>query len=756
MTFFGRKNRKRRFAAPRAKTASVRPAPPITPPGKGSVRLLMTVVFGVAMALVLNYQPTRPLRVGDVADRTYRARVNFEVPDYEGTRPERERVKAHCPRVFTEARDGLVNVPKDLEDFLNRIRRARDLESVAPIAREEWGISVEGMTKLREELDKDWLASIEEPVKKAADKAAGVGIMDGRIRRTELDAGRYEFAVPAEGEGLDRVVLRSLADVLEHPGGLMTFFKDELREVLEEKSPEFREMFVELLARRATPTLELNLEASETRQRQAVESVEVRYRPIFKGAVILKEGDRITGGAIEEIRAEAKAFEGQGDLFRDREGEAERIHQAILRAGGATGLFLIAWLILVLYVVRFTPHVLSSNTRVFGVYLVALLSMATLRVLQEFGINVLWSPIALAAMVLCVACGHTLALGAAAVLAILAGVCTGMGLALTLPLLAGGTAAVLRLQRLRSRTDLIEAGMLAAVVQIAMTWVVVLAGLEGAARFGTQPYRASIAAVGSGLLAGFVMTGLLPYVERLFDVATDLRLLEWTDQNQPLLRRLAIEAPGSYHHSTLVSNLAEAAAEAIGANALLARTGGYLHDVGKLVRPEYYIENTAGRGTPHDRLTSMMSTLILTAHPKDGAELAREYGVPSPIRRIILEHHGSSLVQYFYDKARKEAESENDPVDPDTYRYRAPKPRSPESAIVMLADSCESAARSLEEASPSSVEKLVHKIVFARLEDGQLDDCRMSITALRLVEKSLARSLVAGSHPRIRYPAPPR
>ena len=631
----------------------------------------------------------------------------------------------------------------------------RDPESFSPAIREEWGVSPDTLTALREELDKKWVASIGEPVRNALKKAADKGIMDERTRRTELDAGRYEFAVAADGNESDRTDLRSVADVLEHPGGLMTFLKEELRDALKDKSPEFQEVLVELLARRATPTLQLDVEASEERQRRAAESVEVRYRPIFKGAVILKEGDRITRAAIDEIEAEENAFKAQGDLFRDRAGEAERIRQAILRIAGVTALFLIAWLILVPYVVRFTPHVLSSNTRIFGIYLVALLSIATLRILQQFGIDVLWSPIALAAMILCVACGHALALAVAAVLALLAGICTEMGLALALPLLAGATVAALRLQRLRSRTDLIEAGMLAAVVQLATMWLVYLAGLEGTAHYGAMPYRASLAAAGSGVLAGFVMTGLLPYVERLFDVATDLRLLEWTDQNQPLLRRLAIEAPGSYHHSTLVSNLAEAAAEAIGANTLLARTGGYLHDVGKLVRPEYYIENTAGRGTPHDRLASMMSTLILTAHPKDGAELAKEYGVPSPIRRIILEHHGSSLVQFFYDKACKEAEAENDPVDPDTYRYRAPKPRSPESAIVMLADSCESATRSLDDPSPSSVEKLVHRIVFARLEDGQLDDCRMSITALRLVEKSLARGLVASSHPRIRYPAPP-
>jgi putative nucleotidyltransferase with HDIG domain len=330
-------------------------------------------------------------------------------------------------------------------------------------------------------------------------------------------------------------------------------------------------------------------------------------------------------------------------------------------------------------------------------------------------------------------------------------------MSLIVPLMLGGSVALFAVLRLKRRTRLFEEGVLAGLMQLAGVWVMwCIHPPQGQALWSDPrlPIKESLAALGSGVLAGAVMTAALPYVEKFFDVATDLRLREWTDQNQPLLRKLAMEAPGTYHHSTLVSNMAEAAAAQIGANALLARVGGYLHDVGKISRPEYFGENTGGQMNPHDKLSPMLSALILTAHTKDGVELAAQYGVPSPIRHIIAEHHGTSVVEFFYKKAVEEAERSGGAPAEEMFRYRGLKPRSPEAAIVMLADAAESAARSMDSMSPSGIERLVHDIVEQRLKDGQLDECRMNITDIRRVEKSLVRSLTAIAHPRIRYPAP--
>ena len=740
------------MSADRFKPAPPRLTPSITPRGKRAARYLMTALFLLGGIVVLNFPTSKPtLRVGDVAKEPFRARLTFQVPDVEATRRAAEKAKERCPRVFAESAGHLERLPGDLQRFLFDMLRARDMDALGPPARTNWGFTREKIEWFRKQLDEKWILSSVSPVRQSLRKAAAAGIMDGTRRQLEINSERYEFVIASEGDAQEAKV-RSIARIIEHPDGLKKFFEDELRLILLNKAPRFREYFVELLTHKATPTLKWDKTATDRALRATADGVEPRYRTIAQDSIILDAGQVATRGAIEEIQAEARAFAKQGSMARDREGEADRLQRRIRRGVGITALFLAGFALLALYAVYFAPSVLVSNTRVFGVYAVTLVVLACVRLFQEFGVALHWTPVVLAVMILTVACGQTLALGVAMLLAVMAGIASGEGPALVLPLLAGGFAAVLRLSRLRRRTDLIEAGVVAAVAQLAVVWAVYLAGLNAAGPAALLPLRDSFAGAGAGVLAGFVMTGILPYVERFFDVATDLRLFEWTDQNQPLLRKLALEAPGTYHHSSVVSNMAEAAAETIGANGLLARAGGYLHDVGKINRPEYYIENRGGMPSLHDKLSPMMSTLILTAHTKDGAELAAQYGVPSPLRHIIVEHHGTSVAEYFYNKAVENAEEPGAAPDISIFRYRGPKPRCPESAIVMLADSTESASRSFADPSPGSVEKLVHKIVGTRLEDGQLDDSRMTITDIRRVEKSLVRSLMAISHPRIRYP----
>jgi putative nucleotidyltransferase with HDIG domain len=254
-------------------------------------------------------------------------------------------------------------------------------------------------------------------------------------------------------------------------------------------------------------------------------------------------------------------------------------------------------------------------------------------------------------------------------------------------------------------------------------------------------------------LAGFLLSGALPYIERLFLVVTDLSLLEWSDRNQPLLRRLALEAPGSFHHSMVVGNLAEAAADAIGGNALLARAGAYMHDVGKLAKPMYFVENIQGQPNPHNSLSPMLSTLIITAHTRDGADIADEYRLPRQIRDIVEQHHGTTCVEYFYNEAVREAER-GEEVDRDMFRYRGPKPLSAEAGIVLLADSVESATRSLDDPTPARIQNVVSEIVRRRLMDGQLEESGLTLTDVHRVEQSLVRGLLAHLHHRVKYPDP--
>ena len=257
-----------------------------------------------------------------------------------------------------------------------------------------------------------------------------------------------------------------------------------------------------------------------------------------------------------------------------------------------------------------------------------------------------------------------------------------------------------------------------------------------------------------GSLAGFLLTGLLPVVERCFGVITDISLLELADGSHPLLKELIRRAPGTYTHSITVATLAEAAAEAIGANPLLVRVGSHFHDAGKMLKPHYFIENQSGDNR-HDQLEPALSTLVIIGHVKDGIALARQYRLPRPITDFIAQHHGTTLVEYFYREAMRLQENNGldaSELEPN-FRYPGPKPQSRENGILMLADAVESTSRSLSNPTPGSLQKLVHDLLMRRLLDvGQFEESGLNADGAALIEESLSKSLIALFHARIKYP----
>jgi cyclic-di-AMP phosphodiesterase PgpH len=250
--------------------------------------------------------------------------------------------------------------------------------------------------------------------------------------------------------------------------------------------------------------------------------------------------------------------------------------------------------------------------------------------------------------------------------------------------------------------------------------------------------------------------GILPNFERLFGVATSMTLLEWCDASRPLLRRLAQEAPGTYSHSLVLSQMAEEASESVGARGLLARVGALYHDIGKIQKADYFVENQEARMNRHDRLSPTMSLLIIVGHVKDGVEMAKAYGLPRILHQFISEHHGTTVVRYFHHAANEAARSNRGRHDREVseseFRYPGPKPRSKETAILMLCDGAEGAVRSLSEPTPGRIETMVHQVVMERLNDGQFDECDITLRELNIVEQSLIKSLVAIHHGRIKYP----
>ena len=278
--------------------------------------------------------------------------------------------------------------------------------------------------------------------------------------------------------------------------------------------------------------------------------------------------------------------------------------------------------------------------------------------------------------------------------------------------------------------------------------------------------KQSVAAIGSGILTALVVGGALPVLENLFRVTTNISWLELADLNHPLLRRMTIEAPGTYHHSLVVAQLAEAAAEAINANPTMARVCAYFHDIGKLVKPEYFTENMRYGRNPHDELAPTMSSLIILAHVKEGVDLALKNRLNQQIVDAIQQHHGSSLVFYFYKRALQQQEDarqggkimnmrEEDIPDvcEESFRYPGPKPQTKECAILSLADGIESASRSIEKITPQKIDQLIDDIVEQRLLDGQLSDCDLTLRELGVVVESFKNTLHSMMHSRVAYPS---
>src|SRR5436190_14604577 len=448
--------------------------------------------------------------------------------------------------------------------------------------------------------------------------------------------------------------------------------------------------------------------------------------------------------------------------------------------------FVIALLVLATAITQLwinPPNPFSQSSRillVFGVILVQLAVTKLLLVICNSGgysflkpeMGGLITPYAFAPLVLSVLLGRHHGLYAAFFVSLWSSILFGPIDAplLVTSLISGFTAVSLTLQ-VRRRSKLIRAGI---GVGLAIWLLSLTFGLIGpinwlfptANDWGMIGLQSALA-VGNGILTATLVGGALPILEQLFQITTDISWLEASDLNHPLLRRMTIEAPGTYHHSLVVANLAEAAAEAIGANATLCRVCSYFHDVGKLVKPEYFTENMSFERNPHEDLAPTMSALIIIAHVKEGVDLALKYKLNQRIIDIIQEHHGTSLVYYFYMRAQQILEDARaggkitkirpddvPEVSEERFRYSGPKPQTKESAIVSLADAVESASRSLEKPTPAKIEQLVNELIEERISDRQLDDCDLTLGELKIIAERFRFTLMTMLHSRIAYPKP--
>ncbi len=445
------------------------------------------------------------------------------------------------------------------------------------------------------------------------------------------------------------------------------------------------------------------------------------------------------------LRAEHRAF------VKD---EAAQPLQYWSRIAGRAAILLLIVTMLGAYVTRYHRDLLADRRTMVGFLAVIAAMLATNKILVDvlhMNPYVALLPAMMTGAILTLARNQRFALAVGAAVAMVIVLQMRGHIELFLVLMVGIATIVFQLGEIRTRTKLIRTSCLAAGISLLAVFVTGLAYAKPLNFAITD----AIWAAGCGLMTGFVVQGTLPLIESVFHVATSLTLLEWCDASKPLFKRLAMEAPGTYNHSLQLGSLCETAADAIGARGLLARVGAYYHDIGKINKPDYFIENQAGSLSKHAKLSPAMSLLVIVGHVKDGLELAREYGLPKVLHEFIVSHHGTTLVQYFYHAATEQRKEAADRAPDETeFRYPGPKPTSKEPAILMLADAAESSIRAMSEPTAGRIESQIHIMVSRRLMDGQLDECGLTLKEVHQIELSLVKSLSSMYHSRISYPAP--
>jgi putative nucleotidyltransferase with HDIG domain len=415
------------------------------------------------------------------------------------------------------------------------------------------------------------------------------------------------------------------------------------------------------------------------------------------------------------------------------------------------GMHLLLCVLIALYISRFQPALGQNLPRLAGMCGQAVLTVALALLLSRAPWHAGAVPLTLTIMIFTAAFNPPFALLMAFTLSLVTNVATDGGADDLLVNVAGLATVALLLRNVFTRSRVVRVSAVAGLAAVAMTVADGLLTEQTARLIALDGCRA----LSWAILAGFILMGSLPLVERFYGVVTDVTLLELADTSHPLLQELIRRAPGTYTHSATMATLAESAAEAIGANPLLTRVGCYYHDIGKMLKPHYFIENQTGEN-PHDRLEPALSTLIIVGHVKDGVALAQQYRLPRPVVDFIHQHHGTTLVEYFYREALRIGEENGHGTRglEHAFRYPGPKPSTREIGIVMLADAVESASRALPSPTAGSLRKLVHDLVMKRLLDGQFDDSGLTLTELRRIEESLCKGVTALFHVRIRYPEP--
>lgn len=676
---------------------------------RGSAAVLFLLLFTVIMAVQFVPEKTS-LVVGQVSPKTIKAQKNLTFEDKDKTLELRRAAAEKVEKVYSKDPQVSIAVQKDISDLFGKVREIQENNNL-----DTAGKSAQIKSALPFVIPEDDIA----------------GLVSFQANDTHAVENSLNSLVGRTMDGGDGIIQDRLDEAK------ITLYNQISALDLAEPYDSFSKGSVGRFLR---PNTFINYEKTKQKQDEAIASVPPTMITVKEGEKLIGEGEIVTEEHLVKLQALG--------LIREKP-----------PISSILGIFLLVGMLMsaaLIYIYQQNREIYEHAGHLYLLGIIVLVVMGVgkaiiaINVTQwpEFGAQFGYMvPVAAAGMLIAILLDSRLAVLIVAVLSLLLGVMTENQLRFGLVALIGGITGVYSVSKLSQRGDLVRAGIYTSGANVVAIFIV---GLVNGSPLALLISTSLALGVINGILSSILTNGLLPFLENTFHITSPVRLLEISNPNNVLLKRLLTEAPGTYHHCIIVGNLAESATDALGGDSLLVRVGAYYHDIGKSKRPYFFIENQMTVDNPHDKITPSLSTLILTSHVKDGVEMAREHKLPQGIIDIIEQHHGTSLVTYFYHKALENDRTET--VTEEEFRYEGPKPRTREAAIVMLADSVEAAVRSLQNPTQGRVEGLVRKIIKDKLNDGQLEECDLTFKDLNVIACAFVRVLSGIFHNRVEYP----
>ncbi|AKJ64214.1 HD family phosphohydrolase [Kiritimatiella glycovorans] len=718
-----------------------------------TLQLLLLWAVTILLFFVFHQKPMKyaALAPGQRAPETVVATVDFQHRDLAETRLRRTQAGEAVPPVFQISMAPFEDASQSLKKIFNRVERLRaapDEESDELRRSLTDTLDVLGLDLRAEDFaplfKENRIEATHERLTESMRAAYASGLISPEDRETRFRGLAPEAVIHLYRED-DRVQASAAIDQLATPAEAVHEIARQLSR--QRDIPDLGDaVYRRLLAKWLVPNLEYNQARTGTLREEARQRVKPVSREVVAGTTLVKSGSRLNEQDLIKLRAYQERLRELEDPFARLLGALGHGLILLLALAACTGLYrllkhrrrfeyrevtLLALLALI--------SLLLFKLLLFAASTPGVIPPALLDTMLPYGLAPLLGTILLGG-----GAGFVVGLWTSLAVATLFGEQYSMFL-LGLFVAAGASFVARDVKR---RSSLLRAGVFIGSIHVIFVLIMAVLNRPPPEIIALQ----AAAGFASGLFSAAAAVILIPMFESMFDITTDIRLLELSDMGHPLLQRLALEAPGTYHHSLMMANLASAAAERIGANPLLARVCAYYHDIGKLVKPNYFSENIQQEDNPHDEIAPSMSTLVIMSHVKEGVDLARKYRLPRPIIEGIREHHGTGLISYFYHQAKEEEKGGHSRIDDKDYRYPGPRPVSPEMAILHLADSVEAASRSLEKVTPSRIENMVDEIVSSKMKDRQLENCELTLAQLSEIKSSFTFTLTNMLHGRVAYP----